>query len=738
MTFQDEIEKVCSERFVLARLEPARFINDFLSNPSANIYTMSLPGFVISKVQRSGSDLFKVTTPSVDGDWSFDESTGLLTIYAIDPPDTTDNVFVVFYYLFYATDYDREYPQDVTSGTNRIWNGRITNNPSVNQDVKNGVTSSIITSSSSSVVLANADFQFQNYLTDKDSVANKNADIWIVVNSQIEKLFSGKIVSISSSSNSITLGVNDSLNVLLNEPAYLGEDTNKIIGNLTEHPNIRESDIGRPIPLIYGRSSSVSVMRGQLGLRRSFITEDTPYRGLMTDDDESTPTITLCRLPNGVSLFTKSIDSSNFPQAVGVREVRRFFGPSSSTQIGVADSSIFWGSIQISGHDEEIEVGDTFEYVSGGVTYDAVIARIHFTTGPDETNVGFYSEQNAATGNITIDSMDITAYPSIVVYNSGATENYDSGFSLTYDSFVLLPNRDYTVSTETLNNSTLYKVTFLTNWQNRAGFIQNLRFVSISGFESQFYTPDRQNTRQMEIIYKVHTDDSLSNHSDTVKHIMQSSGVQIESSSFANAKSAFDGDVQFSIPFIGETKFGNLKTYLESILRSCLSIVYINTAGESEYSLITPVSSGSLITENETIDNISLKLSYRDIKTKIIYNNKHNSYKGLFDRYSVETIIEDKTSKFLHQTESTANIEHVLRDISVSNRHLLRLDLIKNRYAEYTYTTASKDLLIDINDDVTVSDKLVLGGTGSVNSKVTAFTKDNEKVTITVTDLLGL
>lgn len=758
MTFQDEIQKVCSQRFVLARLEPARFINDFLSNPSPNIYTMSLPGFVISKVQRSGSDLTKVTTPSSNGQWSFDESTGLLTIYSTSAPNTTDNVFVVFYYLFYATDYDREYPQDVTSGDSRLWQGRITKAPSVSQSVNNIASSFVVTSSTSTLAIANGDHVFESKLTDKDSFANKNADTWIVVNDEIQKTFTGKIVSINLTRDTITINLNDVLNLAINETPFLGDTIDQALATVDEYPDVRGEDRNKPIPMIFGRTNQFETSKGNVfGSTPVYImSTESKYVGINTDttivtaDDEQMEFV-LCRIPLHTSLSTATPIGFVNPSDVQFEHITELGNSNGLGLRSAADGIRFSGDVT-----DEIDIGRTFTYTTANGTFNAVVSSVDYLSGPDQTSVGFYSDQKTfpATviggSDIRVTAVSFTANPTVMISNlsskdlsPNATDN--DGNDEPSGEWLPLPSTHYTTSVTTQNNSKIVKITFSSNWHTE--ILQRDRLVnsSSSSFDTsinqKFLPKDLDESyNDMTVHFKIYTDNAISNHSDVLKYIVEGQGLSVDTASFTSAKSAFDADTLFSIPFVdslGDLK--PLKTYLERILISSIGLIYADTDANIVYKLLDAPSAGDTITDNEYLSgSLSVSLSYRDIVNSIVYKNEHEPLKGFYSQYDGSITDKNDVAKHLHTSEKTSFIDHVLADISTDSRYQKLLELRSERFVNYKFSTSAQCLLKNIFDDITISDPSVLGGSGSVNTKITQFTKDDDKVSITVSDLLGL
>jgi len=696
MAFNDEIQKVSSQRFVLARLEPARFINDDLSNPSSNIYTVTLDGFTVSKVQRSGTDLTKVTdTPNSNGEWNFDETTGLLTIYSTSAPDTTNNVFVVFYYLFYATDYDRVYPQDVTSGVTRNWCGRITSSPTANQSIANVIKQGQLTSSQSPLSIANADFDMQRYLTANDSFYNKACVYWVIVNGEIMRSFSAVITSISIQQDSVTFSLNDKFALILSEPPSYGDSVDETYVTPASYPNAPAQSLNRFIPLQLSQTG-----QHEKAYQSCFTTKN---EGIITDDvnyDE----VVLCRIPKVASLKTYTPAWNVGAVTYTWRRVYDEFGAT----IGAISVGRLTAPLN-----KLLQPGDHFTVTISGTPYDA----ISLTGGGDMwlPNATF----NGAGFPIPTSVSGISQNPGLIVEVNGA-------------KYIACPNVHFTTSVTTQSQTKLVEVS-VSNISTMLDVRQALD-ATVSTQSNARYTSD------MIYRYRVTTDGLGLNHSDVLKQLFDGENIDTDASTFTSAKNALSANLCMQIPKAGETSPIGLVDYAQDIVNSTVGVIYQNDIGEIEYQLTAAPSAGDVIDENITISELSTSLEYRDISTKYILTNDNRDVQTFNPTPFADTeeIIEEKKAQYLHETQNTVTIKHVLEDKDAGGRLDLAINMRKNRFVNYKYKTSSSDLSTNLFDNKTITNGIVAGGSGSVNTKVIEINKGHEETEITVSDLLGL
>lgn len=721
MTFADEIEKVASERFSLVRLEPARQINNIWSSIGGGVFEYEFTE-TVSRILEEGTSLTKTTgIPTVSGTWSQDGDDFTVYVY----PTDSSAVSIMYYYLFYTSDYDRIYPVDVTAGSDICWNGRITQDPSVGQSINNVANSFTLTSTTSAISLANADNEFQKFLTDEDSFANKNARAWVVVNDEIDDIFTGKIVSLNIGIDSIGVNLNDGLNISLNEPAYYGEPVDEAIITLDSYSDSPISSINKPIPLIFGETNQhrISALRGANTILNSFLLTDSSYEAINVDKEFNLEWV-VCRIPDENDIYSYTFGGTSFPESINFDIIET----SAGSRLGIVCD--FDGFAQDS---TDVEIGDTFTYTTASGTYNAVV--INVTPGG---TVEFISDNRTDTSPMSVTAVSTTTKnPLVRVEDSG-------------QGYILIPGDQYTTTITSQTNTKLITIDIEANI-GRALSVEAIRLRGVTP------TPIIQDVRlQMgsnsRVKWRIRTDNVLKNHSDVLKNIVENAGYTTDATSFAASKASFDANVAFSIPFIGENKINKLNTYIQRILSSTIAAIYIDSDGIVHYDLLSAPSAGDEISDDDYfMGSLQTKLSYRDIATKVSWNNVH-SYDsaegfnlGTSKDYPINMTLldpnitsENDDAQFLHETTSTDFIDHVITDITLDSRYLKLLDMRSERFVNYKYTTAAQSLLKDILDDITISDPRVLGGSGSVNTKITAFTKDDDKVTITVSDLLGL
>lgn len=734
MTFADEILKPASKRHTLARIEPGKYINDDLVSIGGNLYTISLPGFIISRLKRSDSIYnLVVSTPAFDNEYSFDESTGLLTIYSLVPPSASA-VFVVYFYLFYTTDFDRYYPEDAVSGiANRLWKGRILESPNNRQDITNIASSSILTSSQSKLSIDNTDFEISNLIDDTVSFKDKSVIVWLVVNGQIEEIFKGLIKAITSiTDRAVDFSINDFITTLLNNPAYIG-DYSVAIANKTTWPSLRNEHVGKPIPFIYGQYSPYGLtaneflFAGSPASYRSFLKPDT--KTTLTGIDIGSNEWILCRIPVGATIKVKTIPDTTF---AGV--VSRYFY---SRNRDVVD--IGYQRFNDTPFPSNFLVGDSWSQDSidypGTTRY--FIANGYSRAGG--TNFGWI-------GNIEdLEAIDTprTYIPSpyIVVRKGGKT-------------YVPYPELHYTSSLVAAGDgiSQFVKITFTSAFFTDIADEDTSQVMPFEELDNPRRDPDgapAKNDRVItgllaslddaEVFFRVELEESSIdiNHADVLQNIIENAGLSLNAASFTAAKAALSVDTQFCIPNIGESSYQPYAKYIQDLIQSTLGTVYLNTNREVVYKLFDApdVSASNQIIEVDTLGSPSVSIDYFDVVSKLTFTNDH-VVKNLLISETSEVFLEDTISQYLHETKNEKIIKHVLADITP--RYNAIANLKSKRFLTYRIETSTINLLDELTDTINLQHKIIMGGLGSKNLVLLGYEKSQDSVKLIFSDLYGL
>lgn len=179
--FETLKSKVSTKKFNLIRIEPARNISGDLVLLSGTTYTCTFAFTELSRIRVSAGSSQRVFVTPNAGEHTFDDDTKLITINLGVP--LTNQVVVAFYFLFYTKDETQiayENPQN-SSTPYRTWQPRIAEESSFQFNIKE-IINGYLSFGSSNLSLYNQDDDFQKYLTNNDSFANKVITIWLCLN----------------------------------------------------------------------------------------------------------------------------------------------------------------------------------------------------------------------------------------------------------------------------------------------------------------------------------------------------------------------------------------------------------------------------------------------------------------------------------------------------------------------------------------------------------------------------
>lgn len=251
--------QAASEKFNLIRIEPARAIEDDLVLSSGTTYTVTFAFSPISRITVDGVEFTKVSSSPASGEFSFDESSKLLTINL--GAALTSQVIVAFYYLFFTKDKARvtfETPTD-DSTPNRVWLPRIGQDPDFNFNLRD-VTEGFISFGTSAISFDNEDGFFEQYFGDNDSFSNKRITIWLALEDveNVKIVFRGLIRS-ATISRKVSINYFDEFSVL-NKTFYGNGNFLNSSFNLTRFPSLHNPRQNLPIFRLFAETSYYRVI----------------------------------------------------------------------------------------------------------------------------------------------------------------------------------------------------------------------------------------------------------------------------------------------------------------------------------------------------------------------------------------------------------------------------------------------------------------------------------------------
>jgi len=260
MTFATEKDKPNSQRFMLVKIIPARYVSIQLGADGGGVYSMAWSVATIDHVERNGVTLTETTgTPATNDEWSLENGTFKVKT-AIAP--SANNVVVIFYNLFFTSNHYRIATIDPDdANTDEIhWEPRLLTEPAVKQSVRD-IISGVISTSITNMSFINTDNFFQQYLTDDDSFNEKKVKCWLCINTveNRQKVFEGRVRKISLNQKNATITLYDIFS-LLDQPCLMGDtaDDSYYLRTAGSFATVFPDNDGTPIPYIAGVSAPYS------------------------------------------------------------------------------------------------------------------------------------------------------------------------------------------------------------------------------------------------------------------------------------------------------------------------------------------------------------------------------------------------------------------------------------------------------------------------------------------------
>lgn len=725
---QAKLDETASNRFFLVKITPGRDATSDLSLESG-LYEMTFPFVPVSKITRNGDELTEVSgTPSTNDEWNFDESTKLLRIKLAAAPDTDDNVIIVFYDLFYTTQktrYIAQDPESVVSASNpkREWKGRISRNPALTQTMRN-ITQGIFTVSRGSISLINADSDFQQYMTLKDSFNNKAVKIWVCIDSidDIRSVNEGKISGKSSKGKQITLSIFDTFQNLQSKalfgtnPKHAQLDSTVEADDATFHFRVAEPFISRPWKILFGETSPHKMIKVQ---------------ELVVNDGTNSPTVI-------------SDDTSTNPyEIMGQSPVNKaFIGNESSSNTGnynvVTDRYLTSAPLLTPSVTGGLSVGLVG---SSGHTLDTTCTSHNLTAGDFIT-----LESSAIVGSARFRPGVVTKVVSSTVFRTVCfDEPYDAtwrggtitvGFTSFTPDVLWLDGGKYipryrlgtTISGQAGGTFTVP--------DSGGDFRYNIVGGTVFSTVGRIYDPSWETTtddpktfnRYYRLRFDTTGDPDIFSHAEILKRILQSANMTVNASSFTQADSDLSSDVRFTIPEFDQSNFGDYLQYAQRLLTSTFGNLAINDSLEIVYKLFDTPSPTVTTTEKKILrDSLQFTTDYTDIVTQLNTTNPYTSD----DDSDTEVRITHNTGKYLHEVDNVREYRHYLTDMSTRAVDIMKA--LRNRSVTYSFSTATQLLDSDVGDEVTIESDDLEGGTQDL--VITQVRRRGDKVDVKGTDL---
>jgi len=668
-----------TQKFILVKVVPRRYVNAALAIVSGTTYTMTFP-YDLESVFEQGTELTKVSGTPSSGEFSFNETTNLLTVNLNAAPSSS-NAIVATYNLYYTIERFRVVGKDPTSPTVdlREWLPRIQSSPQVTQSVKN-IFAGILSISSSNMTITNDNGEFNQYLTPEDSFYNSSIEVWHFLD-EIENFkvtFRGRISALSVRRTSVIFSIKDDIDVL-STLATMGDDV--IYYTNDNFTNIQSNYQNQPIRY---------------------------YFGSVTRYDTIPETVT--NLPDAQALNPELMDEAvctNYTTNLTTSNNREFacgrVGTYGTTDFSFSPTSVdntdanFTRLDTTSVVSPKIHIGDTFVITGSGTYYSRVLYV-------DRTNHYVYVTKNASI--VATDTINSNVCPSLVIRD--LQNNY----------YYPLYGRDYT-ATETNLTATGHKLIEVTFTNN---------------FEATLSMPTLD-PATFGVFFKIKPEESNQNQADVLKEIIEATGLSANAASFTTAKSSLAVNAAFSIPTFDELDFNSYFKSIERILSSTLGYIYQNDSFEFVYELFASFTPTETISNTEIVENThSYGVDYKDIATQLVAFNPHYN-SSEFVGVSSQTASSNK-SRYLHGIDNTVRFRHVLESfVSKITDHI---NIKSERSILHTLTTKGINFDSEIGDEFILETNDIPGGSTSNDVKIIEIQKQNRETRILATDLYNL
>ena len=698
-----------SKKFILARLNPARYISDDLVLSAGTTYNVTVPFISVNRVKVNGTEYTKVSSGANANEFVFDESTKLLSIN-LGAALTTQRV-IAYHYLFFSSLDNvsaQEEPLGLT-GSTFVWRNRIKNDPSLGVDLSN-VIQGYIKTSNINLDLENVDDYFDTFLGLNDSFSKKEVKVWHFLDSaeNISLFYTGNVNGLVSGR---TLAVNtDNAFQNLEQPAFFEGNPEHAVYDKEFDPvytDIASENYGKPVRQIYSTVSTHEEI-------------EQSYEGIVADQV----------IEDGFDEFAPIFRDTY--EAINTSEVGDSFATGTNRNWG-----IYKRDTRVSATDQNHSETMGTVTLTDPFTYSIVVAdstkyrlsdSVFFNSTIDISNSAVVRVINSAT-LITVKIGTGGAVPAtsglIIRREISAVFLYDPALSakvnLGWEYWMYLV--EGTHFNRLLSLTSNYVSILLDST------LDTFFRYPVDPFNAPPLYPASSISRDCKLYFRRWSKDDY-NHGTVVQTLIENTGLTVNAASITAANLTVK-NLSFSIPFKGESQIKSTRYYLEKIMQSTGGYLSINSDNEVEYHLIDSPTSGDTKTSNEVMDNtFSKNIIYKDIINEITIRNDHN-YITLdpVDTKNNNKVI-DSQSQELHDFVSTEAVDHVLEDGSLISSEYLNLR--KERRQLITYQSKI-DATNIVGDDITYNIK-----NETNDNTIIKVSKDSKKQIITTTDFHGV
>lgn len=731
MTFASDSQKSGSERFMLVRITPRRYMSTGTSIGGSQ-YTFTLASTI---------NITAVTVnDATEGTWT--HVGDLLTVTSATDLTNAANIVTIDHDI-YVTGNQTRYTESISGVPDAEWQPLLEQYPAFSQSMRN-IAEGVFSLSNSQVTLISTDRWGQSLLGENDSFSKAPVSVWVCIDTESSnrKVFDGEVSSVSYSYGKFSLDIIDTFSKLKNSASFGTYDNSHVYtGNpeFTSYPN--PGDENSVIPLSIGKSSPFSVSTGWRHLDSFGATNGNLYHlskgqkcaklSPQTPTGASTITFMLGRI---VGSDLKKINFGTISAAYELyveKSIRSGSGAPTDT-INIFEKILYLTCSTFNG-----EIGDYIPDVSGWVcgygsglwgSYNLAIAcPVYGFSQNDSGNIANPS------GSIAVPSIPNNSIPSVSMWvDAGDSVDYEG----LYYPLALIPSGSTRMHSRRYLKFTPSVVTAETVGGETISHV----FATVSPSANSLDTDHGINQLSSSNIMCRMSPNTEMSHADALKFVIKSSGMTTNDTTFSDAETALSANVSMTVPANDANQFSSYLDVAQSITSSTLGILRVNEDREVEYELLDNPDGLSIDSTRDEINMLSgdtdVKIEYQDIYSEVQFLNPQLNNLDAINGTGPKAVVESDKARQLHRIQRTKTIEHVLE--SIQNRKAAIAGYFSAATVQYSLSTAAEDLTSNIGDVVEITNTAVADDSETVKGIITSLDQGGSKTTIRVNEIRGV
>lgn len=683
------------KRQTFLKLVPRRFTPDSeIVSIGSNQYTTQWIDIEPTAIYQDRGNI----EPTDLGSFTWDEATKTVTFTTTSAPD--ENIFIDYPLRFCTSTVEYVEDDPVTpSGGIVKWLPRLSDHISVSDSTSDMLTG-VLKTSSTSAIIDNNDYYLNKYLSKYDNFKNRSVELYALLDTTYHNLGSGFISNIRSGKK-INVSIKNR-NSLLEAPTTLNNSEEYYEYRESFITNLPKSWEGKPIPVCYGPLNQIPQ---RLKIQDWYLVPP----GSGQKERYTAPPDSLLKKAAYIGNYTFCLAISDAPLS---RTSQLYIAITyvSSTTLSAQAIDIYSVSSEYIGYFVE---GSSYRCFK--TTYGFVVNSYVYFVDYDNNRIWL----TGATNLIWV------GLPPAEMFRLVPSREFSSGVVTTeyFDplSFKSIP---YTGS---VASST---ATWTFNATDSGQYL--LYFTYANSDQTQF---NNERWDLMDHYFVMHSE--RIGHSDFVQKYIESTGENIDTTSFTQAQTDLDANVLYTVN--NDEKIQNIHEVLQNITTSVNAILFFDSSTKKyKYKIINSSLAGTdwTISLNDILDpDLVPNVNNKDIASTIRMEHPYSENKGSIWINAINTSRTSSFSRAFNSTEKTLTIEHHLEDST--DAILNKSETYNTPLVTYSFTLMSDNFFqINIGDIIEITDVggRLLGEDSSLRLVVTDRTRSVEKIGIKAYD----